>query len=339
MAKRFRSLTRLIFTFVVFSLFLVVMLCSCENNTTETGELAKNSDDSVNLIESQVSKIYDDTAKKGNDFVLGNGSDDSVIERYSTTMLELLHAQKAVIVADSETKNDIVFSNKIQQSFVSRKLGWPRLLATVSQNDSQTGIRFSIFSQYSVRENYKMHSYVKLFENTELPKFNTAGTGVDDVNIYDNSLKSDIIETVSKYADLLEKGASSQYSAEFLIDKFQSQIKTAHSDAEGQLSQLGGSSTEIFRPNNNNIFAIRSTDGGALVMAEIDSTWDRSGAGRISATASSPAEKALFSGSQSTAAITVKYVNFVAFYIPPKSVDTDIKVVGAERFPVSAVGH
>jgi hypothetical protein len=101
------------------------------------------------------------------------------------------------------------------------------------------------------------------------------------------------------------------------------------------VSQNKGSQSQTFKPDISNIQGIRTSDGGALIMGQIDSFWKRTaGSGRISKPASDE-EEALFGNSTATQSILAHYVNVIAIYIPVKdSTNQSIEVIGAERMPI-----
>ena len=79
---------------------------------------------------------------------------------------------------------------------------------------------------------------------------------------------------------------------------------------------------------------MRSSDGGDLVVAQINSEWTRSaGEGRESQPASD-AEKALFGDGKATSIMTTTYVNVVALYIPKANTGKQVTAVGSERQPI-----
>ncbi len=100
------------------------------------------------------------------------------------------------------------------------------------------------------------------------------------------------------------------------------------------MERNNGTQTQTFTVVPDAIKIMRSSDGGDLVVAQINSEWTRAaGDGRESLPASDE-EQALFGDGTATSTMKVTYVNIVALYVPPEDSGEQITAVGAERKPI-----
>ncbi|MDR2748756.1 MAG: hypothetical protein LBB10_02545 [Bifidobacteriaceae bacterium] len=222
------------------------------------------------------------------------------------------------------------------QIIISNSHGWPRVSGIITKPTADMQSQRLLFiTQTTARDNYKLWGLARIFSNTTLPKFNSALDGSQTILPDDETLIKSPIETVKEYANLLQNGQNSKSASQFPSDPFQEQLTTITQTVQQGVSQNGGSQSQEFKPDTANIQGIRTSDGGALIMAQIDSFWKReAGGGRISKPASDE-EEALFGNSTATQSILAHYVNVIAIYIPVKN-DTNqsIQIIGAERMPV-----
>jgi hypothetical protein len=316
-------------------LSLIVTLSSCELGGTHAKETV-NPSDVPNLTSDQVTKIYNEIGETVKQFVDSKGESD-LSSRLSESEISLARAQILQKNTNSDIEKEMILPSSIKQMVISKTNSWPRVTFAVSQSSETSSSRLDSIVQSDVYSNYKLFSSVKLFENTELPKFDVSNFGVNQVYLYDTDLKANIADTLNQYCDILENGAASTFANSFALDKLQTQTRQAHQTSEEQMTSVGGSQHETFTLNRDSIVGLRTYTGGALIMAQIDSSWVRTGSGRVLATPSSEAEKALFNGQNSSQTITAQYINYIAIFIPHKNTSDEISVVGAQRYPIAVM--
>ncbi len=221
------------------------------------------------------------------------------------------------------------------QTVIPTESGWPRSVFTITTTTAdQQSKRLLVMRQDSARSNYRLWAVARLFQGAELPKFEIASLGSTQGTDTDSGLVATPAQAVARYADVLEKGSSSTYAAQFSDDYFRQDLATLSSTVEEGMERNDGTQSQSFTPVTDQIAVMRSTDGGDLVVARIDSTWIRkAGSGRQSLPASD-AEKVLFGNGTATSTMAVSYVNVIALYIPHAGTGEKITAVGAERQPV-----
>ncbi|BDR53666.1 hypothetical protein KIM372_15730 [Bombiscardovia nodaiensis] len=174
----------------------------------------------------------------------------------------------------------------------------------------------------------------RLFQGAQLPKFPVPTIGAQMGQSNDKGLKATPEQAVEHYADLLQHGKDSKYAKDFSSDYLRDSIDKLTGTVQQGIDANKGEQEQTFTPELEQMRVMRSSDGGDLVVAQINSVWTRkAGEGRESLPASD-AEKALFGTGKATSTMKVTYINVVALYVPPSASSQPIKAVGAERQPV-----
>ena len=222
------------------------------------------------------------------------------------------------------------------QTVIPTDSGWPRSVFTITTTTKdQQSKRLLVLRQDSARNNSRLWAVARLFEGAQLPKFAIPSIGSSLGEADDSGLVMTPSDAVQRYADVLQKGSQSDYAKQFSDDYFRQDLATLAETVQKGMEQNAGTQNQTFTASRDDISVMRSTDGGDLVVARIDSQWKRSaGEGRKSLPASD-AEKALFGSGTATSVMTVTYVNVVALYIPPANSGKQVVAVGAERQPVA----
>ena len=308
-------------TALVLSAGLLVSLAACEGQVPKTAS-TDAADRTPDLTVAQEKKIRGqildliDTANESK-------STDGLDARLTGPQLEVRSSELTIAAATGTLEAKATIPRKITQTVIPVNDGWPRTVFTITTTtDDQQSKRLLVMTQDSARQNYKLWGVARLFQGAKLPKFEVPKLGTDMGDPKDSKLVTTPENAVSWYADLLNNGDSSKYKDKFADDLFRS-----------DLQQLDATVQQGMEANKS----MRSTDGGDLVVARIDSTWTRqAGEGRESLPASDQ-EKALFGDGKATSTMKVTYVNVIAMYIPPAGSAGDaakIVAVGAERQPV-----
>ncbi|MDF7663326.1 hypothetical protein PT282_01340 [Bifidobacterium sp. ESL0763] len=261
-------------------------------------------------------------------------SPDGLSARLSGPALEVRSSELQIAQATGNLDSKATIPRDIAQTVIPTQSGWPRSVFSITTTTKdQQSKRLMVMNQESARSNYKLWGIVRLFQGAKLPKFAIPSIGADMGSADDTGLVATPQDTVSEYANVLEKGKQSKYASQFDDDYFRQDLdKLSQTVAQG-MERNKGTQTQTFAPVKGQIAVMRSSDGGDLVVAQIDSEWTRAaGEGRESQPASD-AERALFGQGKATSTMKVTYVNVVAFYVPPAKSGQKIIAVGAERQP------
>jgi hypothetical protein len=234
--------------------------------------------------------------------------------------------------------NTAVIPQMTDQLIISNNSGWPRINAIITKPTSDMQSQRLLFiTQNNARNNYKLWGLVRIFPNTTLPKFNSALNGSQSLLSDDSTLLKSPSQVLNDYADFLQNANKSNTNSQFNTDPFMEQLNSITNTVQQGVNQNLGSQSQNYKADINNLQAVRTADGGALIMGQIDSYWKRTaGGGRLSKPASTE-EEAIFGNTPARQTILVHYINVVAIYIPVKNNPSQsIQVIGAERMPVDA---
>lgn len=248
----------------------------------------------------------------------------------------------------------------VQQIMIPTESSWPRSFFSITTTtaDQQSG-RLLVFSQDSARENYKLWGLVRLFSGAQLPTFRqqTPATKTsdeyNDPNHTGTATQGGLVMTPAKavtaYADVLQKGTASTYSSRFATDSLRTELTKLTNTISDGVKKNGGTQEQTFTFNKKAIKVLVTATSsknkgaklGALVIAQIDSSWTRTAGKDRTSLPISDAEKALFGIQEGKQSVVANYINVVALYVPYASQGSQAKIecVGAERVPVSVTAR
>ncbi|RBP98890.1 hypothetical protein CRD59_06735 [Bifidobacterium xylocopae] len=255
--------------------------------------------------------------------------------RVTGPQLQIRSSELTIAKSTGNLDPKTTIPGQIAQTVIPGDSGWPRsVFAITTTTEDQQSKRLLVMNQASARENYKLWGVARLFQGAQLPKFPVPTIGAQMGAADDKGLKETPQQAVEHYADVLQHGKNSKYAKEFSSDYLRDSIGKLTDTVQQGIDANKGEQKQTFTPEKGQIRVMRSSDGGDLVVAQINSVWTRkAGEGRESLPASD-AEKALFGGGQATSTMKVTYVNVIAIYVPSSSSSDPVKAVGAERQPV-----
>ena len=260
---------------------------------------------------------------------------DGLDQVLSGPQLQIRTSEIQVAQKTGNLRKESTIPTDISQTVIPTDDGWPRAVFTITTTteDRQTQ-RLLVMTQASAHRNYKLWGVVRLLAGAQLPKFAVPKIGASMGHPDDSGLVATPADAVAHYADVLANGTNSQYASAFADDDFRKTIATTTATVQQGMEANRGTQSQTFSAEPDAISIMRSSDGGDLVVAQINSEWTRqAGEGRESLPASAD-ETALFGGATPTSTLKVTYVNLVALYVPPASSGAQIQAVGAERQPV-----
>lgn len=232
---------------------------------------------------------------------------------------------------------------KVQTVVVPTSTTWPRAAFAVSAQPSGTEPpRLLALKQGSARDDYALWGWARLFPGITMPTFAAPGTGSGAVASDDSTLVVTPKTAVASYVDVLNKGSDSKHAKSFAKDAFRTGLatKAAALDKNKDFKSAKGKYSETFTAAKSDPVAIRTADGGALVMADASAVEKTSAESKAKIAPSTDATKALFGDTTPTNTLVVKYRDVFALYVPPAGAsDTKVKVLGVEHVPVKVQTH
>jgi hypothetical protein len=268
----------------------------------------------------------------------GAANDPALLEdRLTGPALAIRTSQLAV--AKSRGNADLVteLPTDVQQVVVPTTQTWPRTSYAVSvQPESLQSPRLTVYEQAGPRDQYELWGWVRLFPSTTLPSFAAPTLGSEAVAPDDDSLLVSPADAVAQYADVLNVGSSSSFAGTFPDDPFRSLLAERAKLWNDALAPAAGSYSLTFTPNpDEQPRAVRTADGGALVVGAMTSAESMSAEEGAVVPPSTETEKALFGDTQASNVLKVGYVDVVAMYVPPADSDEQVRVLGTEHVATS----
>ena len=316
------------------ALGLTMGLGACEGRIPEPQSAPEQIDQMPDLTQEQEEKIRAsilETLDQATEQMNGEG----LSSRVTGPMLEVRNSAITIGKAIGEMDKTHTIPSDIMQTVIPVDSGWPRTVFTITTTtEDQQSQRLLVFTQDSPRQNYKLWGVARLFSGAQLPRFTIPEIGSQMGLPNDTGLVATPQEAVERYADVLQNGAESEFADQFADDSLRQTIDSVAQTVQEGMERNNGTQTQTFTAVPDAIKIMRSSDGGDLVVAQINSEWTRAaGDGRESLPASDE-EEALFGDGTATDTMKVTYVNIVALYVPPEDSGQQITAVGAERKPV-----
>lgn len=227
-----------------------------------------------------------------------------------------------------------------QQVVLPSEQGWPRssFVITTLPEDRTTPV-LAALEQASPRDQYKLWAYVRLLSGVTMPRFAEAELGSPAVSADDASLLVAPGAVAEQYASVLTAGDRSEHAASFAADDYlreylrdsgRDQIAAIH--AEDPEAEAG---FEVaFEPADHPAQAVRTVDGGAMVLVALRSQETLSAEERWQLRPRSESSAAaLWTGGDGTDVLRTAYHDTVALYVPPAGSEAKVALVGFHRVP------
>lgn len=337
---RLKTLKQFAFILFVTGFALIISACSYDIPTPKNSKNLTT----PNLATTQVKNIYLNTLSTLNialsnvNYDLSADSESELRQRFSGSAYLLYKAQNKLAKATGKHEAYTSLSSDYVQFFASNNKSWPRTLFLVTKDlNNQNHDCLVVYNQQTPVSNYKVLSIIDLFGSISLPSFDSYQIGSQSVLGIDEGLYEHPNYIFEHYSDVLNKGAKSKWSTHFTNNLFEKEVESSYNEAQKSLDLVQGSESQTFKYHPGVTRGLRTSDGGAVVVGQIDSKWTRTTKIGSASLPASDAESAVMESDDRTSTIEVTYANLIAFYIPPKGGTTDVRVLGAKRFPTKAL--
>ena len=264
---------------------------------------------------------------------------DSLAARLDGPALSIRETQLKVADArgDKEPLTDLAM--EMQQVILPSDQDWPRssFAITVQPKDLTTPVLMA-FDQATARDQYKLWGWVRLLPGVTMPQFAEADLGSPAVPEDDESLKVTPKDAIKQYASVLTVDKDSKFAENFADDdlrQFFRDYGKLQVDAINK-EECGGSFKVEYEPTKDAVKAVRTADGGALVLASMISQ-ETITAKEEGCEIGPPTKttQALWGDTDVSNVVEVNYDDMVAMYVPPKDSEDEISLVGYEHVPSS----
>ncbi|MEW1956189.1 hypothetical protein [Kineococcus sp. NPDC059986] len=221
-------------------------------------------------------------------------------------------------------------------SILPREGDFPRWFATVTAPGADQAPSLVVLRTDSARDPYTVWATPTLLPGASLPTLAAPADGVAVVAPDESTnLPASPADLAARYGDVLTNGATSRYSDQFGADAYRSGVESATAAETASLQAAGGTFTQERTVLPDGVLAVRTRDGGALVVAAY--SWSTTSAGPAGGRAGKlePALAAL-AGTEQALRATVTRQEVVVFSVPPGAGGGQARaqVVAAESGPV-----
>ena len=300
-----------------------------------TGRPALTQDQTFNVLDDLSSALSSATSSR----------DPNLLSRRLTgPALTVRTSQLEVAATRDDNEQITVIPDTFQQIIVPTTETWPRTMFAITASEQLQLPRLLALVQDSARDPYRLWGWVQLQPGVTMPAFDDPRVGSEEVppNNGEGTLVMSPAEAIRQYADLLVNQEESAYVGNFqpLADdqlRFHLQGWRAAQETALQGERIEGTYTFTAEPAEGaSVKAVRSYDGGAMVMGEIH-TFERleAMAGAVLAPQTMTAQALLY-GQDFTNILSASYVDIIALYIPPAGSGQVVTLLGYSHIQTGA---
>ncbi|GHH78314.1 hypothetical protein GCM10017772_41340 [Promicromonospora soli] len=263
------------------------------------------------------------------------GDAGSLAARLTGPALAMREAELDVAASgNTDALSDL--SMRMQQLVPASDPQWPRTsYAITEQPPDQTTPTLMAFEQDSARGQYKLWGWVRLVPDIAMPRFAEANLGSAAVPEDDTSLKVTPRDAIKRYASVLSVDEDSKYAADFRDDYLRRLVRRSGETQLAAIEHKDGKGTfEVaYQPTKDPVKAVRTVDGGALVLAAMRSQETLTAEENWELGPLAPSAKALWGDAKRTNVMRIVYRDTVALYVPPAGSAEPISLLGHHRVP------
>lgn len=252
--------------------------------------------------------------------------------------LAIRTAEYVRATATNGERPPVTLPMEAQTTIVPNSTTWPRtqMVVTVQPDDLQAPLLL-VLEQSGPREPYRLWGWSRLGPSVEMPATAEPEIGSEPVAADDDTLLLTPTEAVAQYADVLTNGDASAAAATFPADFFRTALTDARAQTAASL-QAVATVAETVAPVEGELTALRTADGGAIVVAEL-STVTTITLSQGSITLSDPFDAALAGKDSVTSNLVRTWTDVVALYVPPAGGAEQVEVLAAEHARTSVTGE
>jgi hypothetical protein len=267
---------------------------------------------------------------------------DLLGERVTGPALAVRTSQLQVAAIRDDNDQVTVIPNSYQQLIVPTTETWPRdLFVITTGTETLQPPRLLVLEQANPRAPYQLWAWVQLLPGVLMPAFADPRVGSEAVAPDDTEAGLSPAEAVRQYADLLQNGQNSEFTGNFepeADDALRSWLTGWRSAQETALQGERIEGTYYFSatPSESGVKAVRSADGGVMVMAELTVNERLEAMEGAVLAPRTPTALALLEGQEFTNVLTATYIYLIALYIPPAGSNEGITLLGYSNPQVGA---
>ncbi|GAB7190456.1 hypothetical protein NUM3379_11620 [Kineococcus sp. NUM-3379] len=221
-----------------------------------------------------------------------------------------------------------------QAAYVPRLAGWPRWVVGVTRAGPDQLPSLAVLRSQGPREPYRLTASPSLLSGATLPPAGAVAEGVEAVAADDGEgLAASPEQVAERYGDVLLRGAASEFATFFADDSYRPQVGAVTLRDGDAVRAVGGTYEQRRSVVPGSVVALRTTDGGALVLAAYDWTVTHTVPPQARAGELTPV-LATLAGRPSVQGAARVSAEVLAFVVPPAGAGP-VRVVAAESGPVA----
>lgn len=224
-----------------------------------------------------------------------------------------------------------------QRVLVPTGTGWPRWFLAVGTAPDHPTPLLSVLSSATARAPYGLWAQLTMLPGQALPAVAPAAEGAPVLDGRATGLALAPADVATRYADLLSRGSASPATGLFAEDLFRTQVRRQVSRDRSALAGLATVRAE-HEAVPDSVLALRTSDGGALVVAELTATYLLTASPRSKELTVDDTLAALAGRSDFTERVRRTSQEVVAFAVPPQGTGGQIRVVAASKADVAVTG-
>ncbi|WP_432489462.1 hypothetical protein [Kineococcus sp. SYSU DK018] len=258
---------------------------------------------------------------------------DALAQRVTGPELDLRRAAATIAAAGATPPAAGADTLEAISSVLPRQEGWPRWFLTVTEPGADSKPSLVVLRSPAPREPYRVWATPSLLPGASLP---TTGAPADGAAVVpadeDTNLPMSPAAVAERYADVLLNGDGSEFAGQFATDAYRQGVLTSAEEQARALEGAGGTFSQERVLLDDSVLAVRTRDGGALVVAGYRSSVTAAGpAGGLPGQLQAAA--AALAGREDATSVTTVVEEVVVFAVPPGQ--GQASVVAVQSGPVS----
>jgi hypothetical protein len=268
----------------------------------------------------------------------GKANDPEVLKRRLTgPALAVRSSQLKVAAARGNADLVTEIPNEYLGKIVPTTETWPRTsFAITVQTENLRTPRLLVLDQASARAPYKLWGWAELLPGVTLPAFADVELGSEAIAPDDDSLLLTPADAVAQYIDVLNLGGGSAFAATFADDDFRKLLASnAQVQSEALKAAEGTYTMQVAAMADQPVHAVRTADGGAMVVAALTATETMQGVEGSKIGPPTETLKTLFGSAEQTHVLKAGYTDVVALHLPAAGSEDQARLLGFSHVATS----
>jgi hypothetical protein len=216
---------------------------------------------------------------------------------------------------------------------------WPRWFVVAGTSATAPTPTLRLYLSPDARSPYGLWGQLSLLPGATLPEAAAGATGATTLDPVAGDLAMTPAQVAVRYADVLNRGPASDFAAAFAPDTYRTQLNARLGSDRAAILRGGlATLTSTHGPVPDAVFAVRTADGGALVLLALRQRYVVTVTPGKGAVTADPDLAALAGRSTFSARLDRTASEVLAFRVPAGGRPTQVQLVAAGKADVAASG-